>query len=143
MIAAVWFTDRKTTPKDPGSRRWRCDECRRRPDLRAQRGDCGGPFDLALEGARLTDTGEVEVRGAEVILGAHDMPAWTSCPVAAAEGDEAQAVLALYCRLRDGRLLETPRLTAAGTAALDAAASAEGALRQHQRRRVEAFEGKG
>lgn len=119
---------------------WSCAQCRRNRDLHRARGQCGDLFDLALPGAELGADGHVEISGREINSGARGSfgsSIWRTCPVALAGDSEVRAVFDVFARQRDGRLLEAPKLTRAGAAALDMAARAESALRAAQTRRLD------
>lgn len=144
MEVAIWLTDSPTTDDDPGGSLWSCSECRRCRRTHQQRGRCDGLFDLSLPGADIDDDGYVAVPGAEVVAGARGSfgsRLFRTCPVALAGEPEVRALFDVYARQRDARLLHPPVLTAAGAAAMDAAARAENALRAAQRRRRELVRG--
>lgn len=144
MEVAIWLTDGPTTDDDPGGSCWSCTECRRDRALHRRRGRCGGLFDLALAGADVNADGDVAIPGGEVVAGARGSfgaREFTSCPLVLASDPEVRAMFDVYARQRDQRLLHPPKLSAAGAAALDAAARAEADLRAAQRARLKLVRG--
>jgi hypothetical protein len=129
-----------------GGRGWSCDQCRARPALRRQRGNCGGPFKEGLPLAQRDELG-LFVPGYRVAPncggGFADLEV-RSCPIA--DQNRMASIIEVYHRHRQGLssiASSYPRPTCAIIEALDVLHynSEELALRQREQALQEAQHG--